>query len=138
MPDRCSTAFQAAGRPFANIYLIMVPTCSFSIVARLSLCEVGSAEASAELSFPEKDISGSREGAFKKNSLGCVQGSSSEHFSTGEKHGPAKGWYWENIVEAGAVRLPVLQAAQELTRKHDLYTFWYIKQPCRVLSYCYS
>lgn len=138
MPDRCSTAFQAAGWPFVNVYLILVPTCYFSIVARKPFGKaqpvVGSAVASAELSFAEKDISGSRRGAFRKSSLSCMWRSSSKYFSVGEEHCPAKGWCWENMVETGAVQAPVLQAAQELIWKHDFYTFGCIKQPCKVLS----
>lgn len=91
---------------------------------------VGSAVLSAEISFAEKDISGSRGDAFKKSLLGCVWRSSSERFSTGEKHGPAKEWYWEKMVESGAVQAAVLQAAQELIRKHDFYTFCYRKHTC--------
>lgn len=37
MPDRRSTAFQAAGAPFTNAYLILIPTYFFSVVARKPL-----------------------------------------------------------------------------------------------------
>lgn len=79
---------------------------------------------------------GSRGGTFKKSLLGWVGRSNSEHLSTGGKHGPAKGWHWENIVETGAVQALVLQTTQELIRKHDFYAFCYIKQACEVLTYC--
>lgn len=121
MPDRRSTAFQAAGAPLTNVYLILIPTHFFSIATRKPLGKT----------WPVIGSAVTREFTVQR-----VQRSSSKCFSTGEKVGPAEGWCWENTDETGAMWTPAPLATWELLRKCDFYTFWYIIQPHKVLSYC--
>lgn len=88
MPDRCSTAFQDLHQHISDFgsYMFL-----FYWVKKTFRMDADGSEASAELSFSEMDIPGSRKGAFKESFLGCTWSSGSKHLFASENHCSAKG-----------------------------------------------
>lgn len=89
MPDRCSTAFQDLHQHISDFGSCMSFFCWVKKTFRMGAD--GSAQASAELSFSEIDIPGSRKGDFKESFLSCIQSSGSKLVFAGENYCSAKG-----------------------------------------------